>query len=54
MTDVKTFEYAVRHGLSNKAAKRRIKGSSDEVRYIHVERGAPVKGTGKPKGASKK
>jgi len=54
MTDVKTFEYAVRHGLSNNQAKKRIRGSSEETRFEHVQRGAPIRGTGKPKGASKK
>jgi hypothetical protein len=54
MTNVQTFEYAVKHGLSNNQAKRRMRGSSEEVRFEHVQRGGPVKGTGKRKGAAKK
>lgn len=53
MTDLRTQEFAIKHGLSNKQAKKRIKSSSENVRYQIPTRGAAIKGTGRPKGASK-
>lgn len=53
MSTKRVDEYAHEHGLSNKQAKKRLgKGRSDTHR-VHIVRGAPVAGTGKPKGATK-
>lgn len=56
MTAAHIENYAVAHGLSNNAAKRayRTKVKRQNKQDILVVRGAPVAGTGKPRGESKK
>lgn len=55
MANRKVEDYAYRHELSNRQAKRRLgKGSRSLKMVINLpDRGAPVPGTGKPKGAQK-
>jgi hypothetical protein len=47
-------DYAYQNGLSNKQAKKRLgKRRGDAIVHVSVQRGAPVAGTGRPKGATK-
>jgi hypothetical protein len=55
MANKKVENYAHKYGLSNRQAKKRLgKGSrsENELHRMNIVRGAPVPGTGKPKGAS--
>lgn len=54
MSTKRVEEYAYHHSLSNNAAKKRLgKRRGDAVIHVNITRGAPIAGTGKPKGASK-
>jgi hypothetical protein len=54
MSTKRVDEYAHQHGISNKEAKRRLgKSRGDSGVRINIQRGTPIAGTGKPKGASK-
>ena len=54
MSTRRVDEYAAQHGISNKEAKRRLgrRRLRSETTPLNLpERGKPVAGTGKPKGA---
>jgi hypothetical protein len=56
MANKRVENYAYRHGTSNNEAKRRLgKGARHDTmfRVDKVIRGAPIAGTGKPKGVAK-
>lgn len=53
MSTKRVEEYAHRNGLSNRQAKKRLGKARGEGIRINIVRGAPIAGTGKPKGASK-
>lgn len=55
MANRKVEDYAYRHSTSNRQAKRRLGKGSCSLKMVTnlPERGAPIPGTGKPKGASK-
>jgi hypothetical protein len=54
MTTKRVEEYAYRNQCSNNAAKKRLgKRRGDAIVHVNITRGAPIAGTGKPKGASK-
>lgn len=52
MASVKVENYAHRYGLSNRKAKKRLgKGArTGELKFNLPVRGAPIAGTGRPKG----
>lgn len=55
MASRKVEDYAYKHGLSFRQAKRRLgsRARTSAMTYQLPARGQPVAGTGKPKGASK-
>ncbi len=46
MTTTAQFEYAIREGLSNRQAKKRMR-ASPEIRFYVPTRGGPIRNTGK-------
>lgn len=52
MAEKRVEDYAHKHGMSNSAAKRHLKFGKKKTSNLPA-RGAPIAGTGKPKGASK-
>lgn len=46
MTTVAQFEYAIREGLSNRQAKKRMR-AAPETRFFVPTRGGPIRNTGK-------
>lgn len=52
MTTKRVEDFAYRNQLSNRQAKKRLgKRRGDALVHVNIVRGAPVAGTGKPKGA---
>lgn len=52
MSTRRVEDYAHQHNISNNQAKKRLgKRRGDAVSHVNIVRGAPIKGTGKPKGA---
>lgn len=52
MAEKRIEDYAYKHGLSNSSAKRRMKAHKKANSSL-PQRGTPIAGTGKPKGAQK-
>lgn len=46
-------EFAAKHNISNNKAKKMMKSKRFRADEVHIQRGAPVKGTGKPNASRK-
>jgi hypothetical protein len=53
MAERRVEEYAHKHGLSNRQAKKRMRSRRKKKEEWRPSYGTPVAGTGKPKGGSK-
>lgn len=54
MSTTRIDKYAIDHNISNNEAKRRLRGwQKRDAGWSRPERGAPVAGTGKPRGQKK-